>query len=116
LRAHADSIIACDFFTVETLWLGRLHLLFFLALGSRRVHFAGCTANPDGCWTAQQARQLACSLAERATAARFLIHDRDNKFSHAFDVVFRSEGVEMIRTPFRAPPAKALVSYCTSWG
>ncbi len=107
LRAHGDSIIACDFFTVETLWLGRLYVLFFLELGSRRVHFAGCTANPDGRWTAQQARQLAWSLSGRATPVRFLIHDRDSKFSRAFDEIFRSEGVEIIRTPFRAPKANA---------
>jgi len=107
LRAHADSIIACDFFTVETLWLGRLYVLFFLELSSRRVHFAGCSANPDGGWTTQQARQLAWSLSERATPARFLIHDRDSKFTHAFDEVFRSEGVRIIRTPFRAPQANA---------
>jgi hypothetical protein len=84
LRAHADSIIACDFFTVETLWLGRLYVLFFLELSSRRVHFAGCTANPDGRWTSRQARQLAWSLSGRATPARFLLHDRDSKFSRAF--------------------------------
>jgi putative transposase len=107
LRAYADSIIACDFFTVETLWLGRLYVLFFLELGTRRVHFAGCTANPDGSWTAQQARQLAWSLPERATPARFLIHDRDSKFTRAFDEVFRSEDLEIIRTPFRAPKANA---------
>jgi putative transposase len=107
LRAHADSIIACDFFTVETLWLGRLYVLFFLELSSRRVHFAGCTANPDGRWTSQQARQLAWSLSVRATPARFLLHDRDSKFSRAFDEVFQSEGVEIIRTPFRAPQANA---------
>jgi putative transposase len=105
LRAHADSIIACDFFTVETLWLGRLYVLFFLELGSRRVHVAGCTANPDGSWVAQQARQLAWSLPERATPARFLIHDRDSKFTRGFDEVFRSEGVEVI--PFGAPKANA---------
>jgi hypothetical protein len=69
VRAHADSIIACDFFTVETLWLGRLYVLFFLELNSRRVHVAGCTANPDGRWTAQQARQFAWSLPERAIPA-----------------------------------------------
>jgi transposase InsO family protein len=107
LRAHGDSIIACDFFTVETLWLGRLYVLFFLEIGGRRVHFAGCTANPDGRWTAQQARQLAWSLSGRATPVRFLIHDRDSNFSRAFDEVFRSEGVEIIRTPFRAPKANA---------
>ena len=82
-------------------------MLFFLELGSRRVHLAGCTANPDGRWTTQQARQLAWSLSKRATPARFLIHDRDSKFSRAFDDVFRSEGVEIIRTPFRAPQANA---------
>jgi len=107
VRAHADSIIACDFFTVETLWLRRLYVLFFLELNSRRVHVAGCTANPAGRWTTQHARQLAWSLSERATPARFLIHDRDSKFSRAFDEVFRSEGVEIIRTPFRAPQADA---------
>jgi putative transposase len=107
LRAHADSILACDFFTVETLWLGRLYVLFFLELSSRRVHFAGCTANPDGRWTSQLARQLAWSLSGRATPARFLLHDRDSKFGRAFDEVFQSEGVEVIRTPFRAPQANA---------
>jgi putative transposase len=107
LRAHAESMLACDFFTVETLWLGRLYVLFFLELGTRHVHLAGCTANPDGRWTAQQARQFAWSLSERPRPIRFLIHDRDTKFSRAFDDVFRSEGVEIIRTPFRAPNANA---------
>jgi putative transposase len=107
LRAHAASIIACDFFTVETLCLGRLYVLFFLELGTRRVHLAGCTANPDGSWAVQQARQVAWSLSERTTAMRFLIHDRDSKFSRAFDEVFKSESVEIIRTPFRAPQANA---------
>ena len=107
LRAHAASMLACDFFTVETLWLGRLYVLFFLELGTRRVHLAGCTANPDRRWTTQQARQLAWSLSGRVTPIRFLLHDRDSKFSRAFDEVFRSEGVEIIRTPFRAPNANA---------
>ena len=107
LRAHAESMLACDFFTVETLWLGRLYVLFFLELGTRRVHLAGCTANPDGRWTAQQARQFAWSLSGRPRPIRFLVHDRDAKFSRAFDDVFRSEGVEIMRTPFRAPNANA---------
>src|SRR6266498_2254752 len=107
LRAHAESMLACDFFTVETLWLGRLYVLFFLELGTRRVHLAGCTANPNERWSAQQARQFAWSLSERPRPIRFLIHDRDTKFSRAFDDVFRSEGVEIIRTPFRAPNANA---------
>ena len=107
LRAHAQSMIACDFFTVETLWLGRLYVLFFIELGTRRVYLAGCTARPDGPWAAQQARQFAWSLSERLTPMRYLIHDRDSKFSRAFDDIFRSEGVEIIRTPFRAPKANA---------
>ncbi len=107
LRANAQSMIACDFFTVETFWLGRLYALFFIELASRRVHLAGCTANPSGTWTAQQARQLAWSLSERLTPVSFLIHDRDSKFSNIFDEVFRSDGVEIIRTPFRAPKANA---------
>src|SRR6266496_2692568 len=107
LRAHAQSMIACDFFTVETLWLGRLYVLFFIELGTRRVHLAGCTPHPDGAWTVQQARQLAWSLPERSRPMRFLIRDRDSKFSRAFDEVFRTEGVEIIRTPYRAPNANA---------
>jgi putative transposase len=107
LRAHAASMLACEFFTVETLWLGRLYVLFFIELGSRRVHLAGCTPNPDGDWLTQQARQLAWSLPDRGTPIRFLLHDRDSKFSPAFDHIFKSEGVEIIRIPFRAPNANA---------
>jgi putative transposase len=107
VRAHAASMVASDFFTVETLWLGRLYVLFFLELGTRRVHLAGCTTNPDGRWAVQRARQFAWSLCEGTTPIRFLIHDRDSKFSRAFDDVFKSDGVEIIRTPFRAPQANA---------
>src|SRR6266516_4222184 len=81
LRTHAASMIACDFFTVEALWLGRLYVLFFIELGTRRVHLAGCTPNPDGAWMVQQARQLAWSLPERSRPMRFLVRDRDSKFS-----------------------------------
>jgi putative transposase len=95
LRVHAVSIIACDFFTVETLWLGRLYVLFFIELGTRRVQLVGCSANPDGLWTTQQARRLAWSLAERPSPIRFLIHDRDSKFSRAFDEVFKSEAIDL---------------------
>jgi hypothetical protein len=77
LRTHAQTMIACDFFTVDTLWLGRLYVLFFIELASRRVHLAGCTTNPSGEWVAQQARNLSWSLQERRTPLRFLIHDRE---------------------------------------
>jgi putative transposase len=77
----------------------------YIELGSRRVHLAGCTTNPTGAWVTQQARNLSFTgLLERT---RFLIHDRDSKFSAAFDEVFRSEGIKVIHTPIRAPRANA---------
>jgi transposase InsO family protein len=85
--------------------LRRLYVLFFIELGSRRVHLAGCTTNPSGAWVVQQARNLSFNnVLERM---RFLIHDRDSKFTAAFDEVFRSEGIEVIHTPVRAPQANA---------
>jgi putative transposase len=108
IRAHRQSVLAVDFFTVETVWLQRLYVLFFIELGSRRVHFAGCTPNPSGPWVTQQARQLTWTLAERQEPLRFLIRDRDQKFSESFDRVFQSDGIEIVRTPFRAPQANGV--------
>jgi len=108
LRAHARSMLACDFFTVETVFLRRLYVLFFVELASRRVHLAGVTANPDGPWAAQQARNLTMKLQDAGTACRFVVHDRDAKFSGAFDAVFEAEGVEVVHTPVRAPNANAI--------
>ncbi len=98
-------MLACDFFTVETIALRRYYVLFFIELGSRRVHLAGCTTNPTGAWVTQQARNLGFTgLFERM---RFLIHDRDSKFTASFDEVFGSEGVRVVHTPVRAPQANA---------
>jgi putative transposase len=108
VRAHRQSLLAVDFFTVETVWLQRLYILFFIELGSRRVHVAGCTPNPNAPWVIQQARQLSWTLAERSEPIRFLIRDRDQKFTDRFDDVFRSEGIEVVRTPFRAPQANGV--------
>jgi transposase InsO family protein len=83
-------------------------VLFFIELGSRRVHLAGCTANPSGGWVAQQARQFGWTLQDQPSPFRFLIRDRDSKFSRDFDEVFRSEGVGIIKTPVRAPKANAV--------
>jgi putative transposase len=107
LRRQGASIIACDFFTVETVFLSRLYVLFFIELSTRQVLFAGCTANPDGAWVTQQARNLVVSVDERMSRIRFLIHDRDAKFLGAFDEIFQSEGLEVIRTPIKAPRANA---------
>jgi putative transposase len=107
LRAQAQSVIACDFLTVDTVWLRRFYVLFFIELHSRRVHLAGATENPSGTWTTQQARNLMIDSCAQERPVRFLIHDRDSKFSAAFDEVFRSEGIQVIRTPVRAPNANA---------
>jgi len=107
LRQHAQQLLATDFFTVETAWLERLHVLFFIEIGSRRVHLAGCTRHPSGEWVVQQARNLAWRLQAEGRCAKFLLRDRDAKFPAAFDAVFRSEGMEIIRIPFRAPRANA---------
>jgi putative transposase len=104
-RSSCPSILACDFFTVETLSLRRFYVLFFVELASRRVHLAGCTTNPSGAWVTQQARNLSFTgVFERM---RFLIHDHDSKFAASFDEVFRSEGIKVIHTPIRAPQANA---------
>jgi putative transposase len=108
LRAQAQSMVAVDFFTVETIALKRLYVLFFIELGSRRVHLAGCTANPTGPWVTQQARQFAWTLQERSGSFRFLIRDRDSKFTRDFDAVFAGDGIETIKTPVRAPQANAI--------
>jgi putative transposase len=107
LRAQAQSVIACDFLTVDTVRLRRFYVLFFVELGTRRVHLAGTSASPSGTWTTQQARNLMIDSCGRERAVHFLIHDRDLKFSAGFDEVFRSEGIEVIRTPVRAPNANA---------
>ena len=108
LRAQAAAVLACDFFTVETLWLRRLYVLFFIEADTRRVHLAGVTAHPTGAWVTQQARNVTGVLAAHARPVRFLIWDRDTKFSAAFDEVFRAEGARIVRTPVRAPQANAM--------
>ena len=108
LRAQAQSMLAVDFFTMETISLQRLHVLFFIELASRRVYFAGCTANPTSASVTQQAPQLAWTLQEQPSRFRFLIRDRDSKFTRDFDAVFASEGVEIVKTPVRAPKANPI--------
>jgi transposase InsO family protein len=98
--------VACDFFTVETVWLRTLYVLFFIEHGTRRVRLAGVIAHPDGTWMRQQARNLAVN--EQLDNVRFLIHDRDGKFVDSFDAILRDERVRVIRTPVRPPRANAV--------
>jgi transposase InsO family protein len=107
LTHYQDEMVACDFFTVETAWLKTLYVLFFIELGSRRVHLAGCTSSPTSAWVTQHARQFSWNIQDGTLPVRFLIHDRDTKFAAAFDAVFTSEDVTIIRTPVRAPNANA---------
>jgi len=99
-------MVACDFFTVDTVWLKRIYVLVFIEPATRHVHLAGCTTNPDGAWVTQEARNFAFHLDERTQPLRFLIHDRDAKFCGHFDEVFATEGVRVVRTPIRAPRVK----------
>jgi putative transposase len=112
LRQQAAGIVACDFFTVDTVWLRRLYVLFFIELETRRVHLAGVTAHPNGRWVTQQARNLLLVLDEQGRRARFVLRDHDAKFCRSYDDVFSSEGGEVLVTPVRAPQANA---YAERW-
>jgi hypothetical protein len=107
LKHYGDQLLACDFFTVETAWLRTLYVLFFIEIGTRQVHFAGCTAHPTAAWVTQQARQLIWKLQDEDKQMGFLIRDRDAKFPMSFDRVFLSEGIRILRTPYRTPVANA---------
>jgi hypothetical protein len=112
LREQAAGIVACDFFTVDTIWLRRLYVLFLHRARHPAVHLAGVTANPDGGWVTQQARNLLLVLGERGRQVRFLLRDHDAKFSRSFNDVFRSQDTNILVTPVRAPQANA---YAERW-
>jgi len=105
-----DAALACDFFSVETAFIQTLYVLFFIEVGTRRVHMMTSTRNPDAGYTTQQARNL--YMAGELPTVRILIRDRDSKFTRSFDAVFGYEGARVILTPIRSPKANA---YAERW-
>jgi putative transposase len=112
MKHYKQQLLCCDFFVVESLFLRTYYCLFFIEIGSRRVHLAGVTANPNGQWVAQQARRYIWSFEEREETFRCLIHDNDQKLTAAFDDVFQSKHIRVIHTPIEAPNAN---SFAERW-
>jgi putative transposase len=106
--SHKEQFLACDFFTVETLTLQTLYVLFFIEHGTRQVYFAGCTAHPNQNWVTQQARHMTWELEERDLPMKYLIRDHDTKFTESFDTVFEATGIEIVNIPYQAPNANAV--------
>ena len=112
MNHYKSHLLACDFLTVETLFLKTIYIFFFLEVGTRRVHIAGITEHPNGHWVAQQARNFGWFLQERDANYVCLIRDNDSKYTESFDTVFESEGINIVRTPFKAPNAN---SFAERW-
>src|SRR5260221_5756609 len=108
LNHYRTQMLACDFFTIETVFLQTVYVLFFIEVSTRRVYLAVCTVRPNSVWVTQQARQVLWQLQDREPSIRFLIHDRDTKFIGSFQTVFAAERIEAIFTPYRAPNAIAV--------
>ena len=111
-RAQAETMLACDFFTVDTVLLRRIYVFFVLEVGTRRVHIVGITLHPTGEWVIQQARNFMIAMGDQAGSFQFLVRDRDTKFTASFDAVFADAGIAVLLSPPRAPKANA---YAERW-
>jgi transposase InsO family protein len=109
LRAQASGLVATDFFHVDTFLFTRPYVLFFIELGHRRIWITGVTAHPHAAWVTQRARNVTSDLADAETVAKFLVRDRDTKYVASFDEVFKADGTDVLKTPYRTPTANAFV-------
>ena len=107
IRAQARGILATDFFSVDTVFGSTLYVLFVIEVDSRVVHLLGVTKHPVDAWVTQVARNFVSALEEEGRRFRFLVRDRDTKFTRSFDAVFSSAGIEVLKTPVRSPKANA---------
>ena len=118
LTVQARGIVAADFVHVDTILLQRIYALIVIEHGTRRVHLAGITANPDGAWTTQAARNFLMDIGQRAASVRFLIRDRAGQFTDSFDAVFQADGIGFSparrRRPERTPSARGSSAHCAA--
>jgi putative transposase len=108
LTAQAQAVLAVDFVHVDTVVLKRIYALIAVEYGSRRAHLIGVSAHPTCAWTTQAARNLLMDLADRVPTIKFLLRDRDSRFTRAFDAVFTADGIRILTSPPRAPRANAI--------